>query len=77
MKNSNICAGYRYPVWFYHRFMLSFRDIEELLAARGVVVSYETIRQWCKKYGSIYCKSAAVRFFKRLLKGLGGCSRRL
>ena len=55
MKNSNIYAGYRYPaqiisyaVWLYHRFTLSFRDIEELLVARGVVVSYETIRQWCK-----------------------------
>jgi putative transposase len=62
MKNSNIYAGYRYPsevifhaVWLYHRFTLSFRDIEELLASKGVVVSYETIRQWCKKYGSIYC----------------------
>ena len=62
MKNSNIYAGYRYPsevishaVWLYHRFTLSFRDIEELLAARGIVVSYETIRQWCKKYRSIYC----------------------
>lgn len=62
MKNSNIYAGYRYPaqiishaVWLYHHFTLSFRDIEELLAARGVVVSYETIRQWCKKYGAIYC----------------------
>jgi putative transposase len=56
MKNSNIYAGYRYlaqimshAVWLYHRFTLSFRDIEELLAARGVVVTYETIRQWCKK----------------------------
>ena len=63
MKNSNIYACYRYPaqiishaVWLYHRFTLSFRDIEELLSARGIVVSYETIRQWCKKYGSIYCK---------------------
>lgn len=62
MKNSNIYAGYRDPsevishaVWLYHRFTLSFRDIEELLAARGIVVSYETIRQWCKKYDSIYC----------------------
>ncbi|HEY7866816.1 MAG TPA: IS6 family transposase, partial [Psychromonas sp.] len=128
MNNSNIYAGYRYPaqiishaVWLYHRFTLSFRDIEELLAARGIIVSYETIRQWCKKYGSIYCnqikksrgqlgdtwyldevfikingvlhyfwravdqdgdeidilvqkrknKKAAMRFFKRLLKGQG------
>jgi putative transposase len=62
MKNSNIYAGYRYPaqiishaVWLYHRFTLSFRDIEELLTARDIVVSYETIRQWCNKYGNIYC----------------------
>nr|WP_243834650.1 hypothetical protein [Psychromonas sp. RZ22] len=52
MKNLNIYAGYRYPaqiishvVWLYHRFTLSFCDIEELLAARSIVVSYETIRQ--------------------------------
>ena len=45
---------YRYPqaiishaVLLYHRFTLSFRDIEELLACRGIVVTYETIRQWC------------------------------
>ncbi|MEH6452190.1 MAG: hypothetical protein V7782_04010 [Psychromonas sp.] len=63
MKNSNIYVGYRYPaqiishaVWLYHRFTLSFRDIEEFLAARGIIVSYETIRQWCRKYGSSYCK---------------------
>ena len=129
MKNSNIYAGYRYSaqiishaVWLYRRFRLSFRDIEELLAARGIIVTYETIRQWCKKYGNIYChqiknnhgqlgntwyldevfiktngalhylwraveqygdeidilvqkrknKAAAMRFFKRLLKGQGG-----
>ncbi len=47
--------GYRFPrevisqgVWLYHRFSLSFRDVEELLAKRGVIVSYETIRQWCR-----------------------------
>ena len=62
MNNSNIYAGYRYPaqiisyaVWLCHRFTLSFRDIEELLASRGIVVTYETIPQWCKKYGAIYC----------------------
>jgi transposase-like protein len=38
-------------VWLYFRFTLSFRDIEELLAARGIVVTYETIRQWCLKFG--------------------------
>jgi putative transposase len=62
MKNSNIYAGYRYPaqiishaVWLYHRFTLSFRDIEELLAARGINVSYETVRSWCFKFGNQYC----------------------
>jgi putative transposase len=63
MKNTNIYAGYRYPsqiishaVWLYHRFTLCFRDIEELLAARGITVSYETIRNWCLKFGNQYCK---------------------
>jgi len=51
MKNPNIYSGYRYPsqiishaVWLYYRFTLSHRDIEELLVAKGVSVSYETIR---------------------------------
>jgi putative transposase len=42
-------------VWLYHRFTLSFRDIEELLSARGITVSYETIRNWCDKFGQRYC----------------------
>jgi putative transposase len=62
MKKTNIYAGYRYlsqiishAVWLYHRFTLSFRDIEELLAARGVNVRYETVRNWCVKFGQRYC----------------------
>lgn len=54
---------FRYPkeiisqaVWLYHRFCLSFRDVEELLAARGIVVSYETIRRWCLTFGQTYAK---------------------
>jgi putative transposase len=43
------------PVWLYHVFSLSLRDVELLLAARGIVVSYETIRRWCKKF----CQSFA------------------
>ena len=35
-------------VWLYHRFPLSFREVEEMMMDRGVVVSYETIRQWCR-----------------------------
>jgi transposase-like protein len=53
--------GYRYPievighaVWLYHRFALSLRDVEELMVARGVVVTYETIRSWCAKFGPDY-----------------------
>jgi putative transposase len=63
MKNTNIFAGYRYPsqiishaVWLYHRFTLSLCDIEELLAARGITVSYETIRNGCQKFGQSYCE---------------------
>src|SRR6202022_3630279 len=41
-------------VWLYFRFALSFRDVEEMLAMRGVALSYETVRQWCLKFGQTY-----------------------
>jgi len=41
----------RHAVWLYFRFTLSFRDVEELLAQRGIEVSYETIRCWTIKFG--------------------------
>jgi putative transposase len=40
-----------HAVWLYHRFTLSYRDIEVLLAERGVQVSCETVGQWCRKFG--------------------------
>lgn len=40
-----------YAVWVYHRLSVSFRDVEELLAERDVVVTYETIRHWCLHFG--------------------------
>lgn len=40
-----------HAVWLYLRFLLSHRDVEELLFVRGVSVSYEAIRKWCRKYG--------------------------
>ncbi|MEV7864370.1 IS6 family transposase [Streptomyces hirsutus] len=53
--------GHRYPVeiishcvWLYHRFPLSFREVEELMLERGVLVSHETIRRWCAKFGQAY-----------------------
>src|SRR5260370_7290815 len=55
--------GYRFPleiishtVWLYHRFCLSFRDTEDLLAQRGITVSYEAIRQWCRRFGPAYAR---------------------
>lgn len=44
----------KHAVWLYYRFSLSYRDIEDLLAERGIDVSYETIRRWCLKFGRIY-----------------------
>jgi putative transposase len=41
-------------VWLYFRFALSFRDVEEMLAMRGVSLSYETVREWCFKFGQTY-----------------------
>ena len=72
MKNiKSLYHGHRFPpeiishtVWLYHRFCLSFRDIEDLLAERGITVSYESIRQWCDKFGPTYA---------RTLKKRGGC----
>jgi len=56
-------SGFRFPpeiiahaVYLYHRYSLSFREVEEILAYRGVEVSYETIRQWCKKFGADFAK---------------------
>ena len=43
-----------HAVWLYFRFALSYRDVEELLAERGVIVTYETVRQWCRKFGQAY-----------------------
>ncbi len=42
-----------YTVWLYFRFSLSFRDVEELMAARGVTLSYETVRRWTRKFGRL------------------------
>jgi putative transposase len=41
-------------VWLYYRFPLSLRDVEQMMAERGVTVSYDTIHQWCRKFGQVY-----------------------
>ena len=60
--------GYRFPpeiishaVWLYHRFCLSFRDVEDLLAQRGITVSYEAIRHWCRTFGPEYARTLRRR----------------
>jgi putative transposase len=50
-----------YAVWLCHRFCLSFRDVEELLADRGVTVSYEAVRQWCLNFGPSFAKKLRHR----------------
>jgi putative transposase len=50
-----------HAVWLYHRFTLSFRDVEDLLAERGIEVSYEAIRFWCRKFGPEYARTLRRR----------------
>ena len=50
-----------HAVWLYHRFNLSCRDVEDLLAERGISVSYETIRLWCIKFGTRYARRLKQR----------------
>ena len=65
---SNPYRGFRFPaeiinqaVWLYHCFSLSLREVELILAARGVVVSYETIREWSLRFGRTYAKTLKQR----------------
>jgi putative transposase len=60
--------GHRYPVevishcvWLYFRFSLSLREVEELMFERGIVLSYETVRRWCAKFGQRYADSLRRR----------------
>jgi putative transposase len=60
--------GFRFPVeiishcvWLYYRFPLSLREVEEMMLARGVTVSHETIRQWTGKFGQAYAKGLRRR----------------
>src|SRR4051794_7568093 len=61
-------AGYRFPpeiishaVWLYFRFPLSLRMVEEMLAARGITVSHETVRQWARKFGQSFANQIRRR----------------
>src|SRR3954454_1537662 len=61
-------AGYRFPaevishaVWLYFRFPLSLRNVDEILAARGIMVSHETVRQWARKFGQAFANQIRRR----------------
>jgi putative transposase len=65
---SSLYKGHRYPaeiishcVWLYHRFPLSLREVEEMMMARGVLVTYETIHQWCRKFGQAFANGLRRR----------------
>ena len=65
---ANRYKNHRFPVevishavWLYFRFCLSFRDVEELLFERGVVVTYESIRKWCRQFGQQYANQLRRR----------------
>ena len=67
-SKKSIYHGFRFPreiishsVWLYYRFCLSFRDVEDLLAERGIEVSYESIRSWCNRFGPKYARSLKNR----------------
>ncbi len=60
--------GHRFPVeiishcvWLYYRFPLSLRDVQEMMAERGVIVSYESIHQWCRKFGQSFANGLRRR----------------
>jgi putative transposase len=66
--SSNRYKNHRFPVeiishavWLYFRFCLSYRDVEELLFVRGMIVSYEAIRKWCRKFGQQYANQLRRR----------------
>ena len=65
---TNRYKNHRFPaeiishgVWLYYRFCLSYRDVEELLFVRGVIVSHEAIRKWCRKFGQQYANQLRRR----------------
>ena len=76
---SNLYQRHRFPaeiishcVWLYFRFCLSYRDVEALMAERGVSLTYEAVRYWCRKFGQVY----ANQLRHRQPRGPGGRRRR-
>ena len=59
-----------HAVWLYFRFCLSFRDVEELLFERGVIVTYEAIRKWCRKVGHQYANHCVAAARAQAISGI-------
>jgi putative transposase len=62
-----------YGVWLDFRFCLSYRDVKEFLFARGIILTYEAIRKWCRKFGQEYASNCATA---GLSPGISGISMR-
>jgi putative transposase len=67
-RPTNLSKRHRFPaeiishcVWLYFRFCLSYRDVEELMAACGVILTYEAVRYWCRKFGQAYATALRQR----------------
>jgi putative transposase len=65
---TNLYKRHRFPaeiishcVWLYFRFCLSYRDVEELMAERGIILTYEAVRYWCRKFGQVYANQLRRR----------------
>src|SRR5260370_34206579 len=61
-------------VWLYFRFALSFRDVEVMLAMRGVALSYETVREWCLKFGQTYANALRRKCQANSWRLMAACS---
>jgi len=64
LMKASLYLRHRFPaeiinhcVWLYFRFNLSYRDVEEMMSVRGVTLTYETVRDWCLKFGQTYANS--------------------
>ena len=62
----------QHAIWLYLRFTLSYRDVEELLAERGVDVSYETVRRWVLKFGPVVARRLRERRPRRRARAIAG-----
>jgi putative transposase len=70
---ADLYRGHRFPadvisqvVWLYFRFSISYREVEEMMAWRGVQLSYETVREWCDKFGPYFAEELRRRNKRKL-----------